>query len=199
MRTTLLRAVRSVLLFVAALVIGALLGDRPAFARPQAGPTGPAVKDEQRAIEQLQLKESTALALAAPNAFGSAAQCDSGGDIFVRLANYNFTSAQMSSDSAVSEIILDDSKRVVAYGTSPLSPSDYPNSRLKSFSVLPKGVVYALIITRQNPTEGNARPQPVYYVERFKDDGTVGLERPYRDASWCCALVRGLDGSFSGR
>src|SRR6185437_398314 len=63
-------------------------------------------------------------------------------------------------------------KRVLVYGVSPLSPSDYPHARVTSFAALPNGDLYALIFTRQYTSTGRMLSEPAYYIERFKDDGT---------------------------
>lgn len=172
MRTTLSRAVRSLPLFVTALAIAGLLGDRPVFGDPQAGAAGSTVETELPAIQTLRLKETTAFAPPAPNAFGSGTACDSRGNVFFKHEFYDPTQMHVASGSDVSEVITD-SKQMVAYGSSPLSASDYPNERLGSFSVRPNGAVYALIFTRRDPSNGGPRPAPEYYVERFNDDGTT--------------------------
>jgi hypothetical protein len=125
--------------------------------------------------------------------------CDSDGDIFLQFVHYD-PARLWETDPGVSEVI-PDSKRIVAYGTSPLSQFDYPNSRLESFSVLPNGEVYALIFTRRDRSSGGPRPAPEYYVERFKDDGTTDsithIDAPPGAAHWSAALLGAYwDGNF---
>jgi len=143
-----------------------------AFGRPQSGAAAPAVSAESPQIQFMELKQITVLPSAAPNAFPGGAKCDSEGNLFLRFGIYDFTRAQIAQDAAISEII-PDSKRIVAYGRSPLPVSDYPNARLVYFNVTSGGSLYALISTRAGASASAPRPAPEYYLERFKDDGTV--------------------------
>ena len=160
------------LLFVFAVAFFVFLSNPVAFCGPQAGSQGSVVDSQPPPIQTLRLKETVATSTPTPNAFGSGTACDSRGNVFFKNEFYDPTQMHVASGSNVSEVIAD-SKQIVAYGSSPLSPSDYPNERLGSFSVRPNGAVYALIFTRRDPSNGGPRPTPEYYIERFNDDGTT--------------------------
>jgi len=187
MRGGLSPATQRVPAFVLALAIAALVGDGPAFGSPQAGAARSAAETTPPPTVALRLKETTILAPAAPNAVRAGTKCDSSGDVFLRFAYFDPVRARVDADSGVSEVI-PESKRIVAYGQSPLSTTDYPNSNLRSFNVTPRGAVHALISTRRNPSDGEPRPALEYYVERFKDDGTTDsinhIEAPPGAARW---------------
>lgn len=151
-------------------------------------------------LESLQLHETTVFASAPPNAMRAGTQCDSSGDAFVQFANLAGSPLQVAQPLSVSEVIPEE-KRVVVYGAAPLSESDYPHARTTSFGLLPDGKLYALIFTRQDQTREEARPQPQYYVEQFKDDGTkdsiTPIHTPPGAAHWFADLLAPFpDGNF---
>lgn len=171
------RALQNPMLSVSMVAIAALFGAGPALGSPQATAAGSGPIAELPPVETLRLKDTTVFSSAAPNAMRSGTQCDSQGDAFVQFASLVGFPAHIDPSSSIAEVILD-GKRIVAYGTSPLSESDYPHARVTSFGVLPDGKVYALIFTRGNAPSNGPRPDPQYYVERFKDDGTEDSMTP---------------------
>lgn len=172
MSVTSLQGLRVLLLLLSAAAVVSTFADVPAYGNPQTGASEPSATAELPAIVALRLKDTTVLASAAPNAYGPGTTCDSGGDVFFELVYYDPAQMRVAAGAAISEIT-PDSKSTMEYGTSALSASDYPNSRLLSFSVTPKGAVSALIFARRDPSNGGPRPAPEYYFERFKDDGTT--------------------------
>jgi hypothetical protein len=175
MRSNLSRALQG--LSLPMLAIAVLLVAGPALGSPQAAATGSGAPATLPPVEVLRLEETTIFASAAPNAMRSGTQCDSNGHVFVQLAGLSGVPMHVVPSSSVSEIIPDE-KRVVEYATSSLSQSDYPHARMTSFGVLPRGELYALIFTREDPSNEKPRPDPKYYVARFKDDGTLDSITP---------------------
>ena len=177
---------------MATLGIGASIGNAPVFAEPQATATESGSTNPRTAVP-LRLQETTQLDSLAPNVSRSGAKCDADGNVFVQFGNYDFARQQMQLDSAISEV-MPDSKRVVAYRIPALSASDYPNPRLMSFGVLPKGVVYALISTRRPAPDGESRPAKFeYYVEQLKEDITTDsmtrIQAPPGAVHWSADLL----------
>lgn len=165
-------ALKSVALSLATLAIG-FVGNAPAFAQPQATGTGSASTSLPAPVA-LRLQGTTQLDSIAPNASLAGAKCDANGNVFVRFGNYDFVGQHMQLDSAISEVI-PESKRVVIHRVPALSSSDYPNSKLMSFGVSLDGVVYALISTRRNASDGEPRPAEYeYYVEQLKEGVSAG-------------------------
>ncbi|MGH9781332.1 MAG: hypothetical protein ACRD33_05880 [Candidatus Acidiferrales bacterium] len=194
------RALQGPLLSVSMLAIAALLGARPALGAPQAAAAGSGAQAELPPVETLHLQDTTVFAAAAPNAYRSGTQCDSEGDAFVQVASLAGVPLRLAPSSSVSEVI-PGHKRIVEYGKSPLSESDYPHARVSSFGVLPNGELYALIFTRRDPSKEKPRPEPEYYVERFKDDGTrdsiTPIHAPPGVAHWLADLLAPFpDGNF---
>src|SRR6185437_8461183 len=196
MRLVISRAIRYPLLSASLLTVVTLVSGGRAFARPQSRATDRVVLAASVPIQSMELKETTVLPSAAPNAFRGGTECDSKGDIFLQFGIYDFTRAQLEQDAAISEII-PDSKRIVAYGRSPLPASDYPNAQVHSFNAAPGGQLYALLVTRSDVPAGAPRAAAEYYVERFKDDGTADsvlhVDPPPGATHWFADSV----GSFS--
>jgi hypothetical protein len=161
-----------------------------AYGSPQSGTKESAAAPDLPAVQTLRLTDTIVIPSSAPDSYSPQLKCDSGGDIFVRLAEHNPTGGF---DSAITEI-LPSSQQIKKYGSSPLSASDFPNARLESFDVRPNGTVYALIFTQQDkPADGGPQPRPEYYVERFNGDGTADsiprLEAPPGAARWSPILL----------
>lgn len=200
MRILTSRGTQNLMLLVFAFMLGDSIGCSVACANPQTGSGGASATADLPAIVSLQLKDTTALSSTAPNAYGPGTTCDSEGDVFFKLVYYDPAQMRIAAGAAISEIT-PDSKTTVEYGTSGLSASDYPNSRLLSFSVTPRGKVSALIFTRADPSDGGVRPAPEYYFERFKDDGTIDsitrIAPPPGASHWFADLISVFpDGDF---
>lgn len=200
-RVPILGARRGLPPILMAISILALLAEPPAFANPQSGATAaPAVATEPPVNLSLRLKETAVLPSGAPNAFLGTTKCDSSGDIFLQLVYIDSAHGRLAQDPAVSEII-PDSKRIVESKISPQPSSDYPNPILVSFNVKPNGVLYALIFTQHNTSSEGSRPTSDFYIERFKDDGTMDsishLDAPPNSPHWFpMSLGTFSDGNF---
>jgi len=192
------RALQVLLLSVSMLATAMLLGVGPALGSPQAAGSGAGAGVPP--VEVLRLQETAVFASPAPSAYRSGSRCDSDGNAFVQLASLAGAPAHVVPSSSVSEIIPDE-KRILVYGEAQLSSSDYPNSMLQDFSVLPNGTLYALIVTRQDAPRRGSRPDPQYYIERFNDDGTsdsiTPIQAPPGAAHWFADLLGVfLNGNF---
>jgi hypothetical protein len=189
---------------VSLLLFGVLAapGNAPVVAEPQATATGSPSTDLPAPIP-LRLQETTQLDSRAPNASRTGTKCDADGDVFIQFGNYDFEREQFQLASAISEVI-PESKRIVAHRIPALCASDCPNPRVVSFSVLPNGVVYALISTRRNASDGEPEPaknKSEYYVEQLKEDITTDsmthLQAPPGAAHWSAHLLGAfLKGNF---
>ncbi|MGB6874679.1 MAG: hypothetical protein WBD87_01465 [Candidatus Acidiferrales bacterium] len=200
MWTELLGALQSLLLSVSMLAITVLVGARPTLGSPQATVGGSGADTGLPPTETLRLQETTVFASTRPTAFRGGSHCDSEGDAFVEFARLVGNPLHVEPSSSISEVV-PDGKRIVVYGGTQLSPSDYPNSRLTDFSVLPNGVLYALIFTRRDAPSQGSRPEAQYYIERFKDDGTMdsitAIHAPPGIAHWYADLLGAFpDGNF---
>ena len=175
---------------VATLAIGALVGNASVFAEPQATAVGSASTSLPAPVP-LRLQETTQLDSTAPNFSLNYPKCDSDGNVFVQFGNYDAVRGQAQLDPAISEVI-PDSKRVVVHRVQALSSSDYPNPRLTSFGVSRDGVVYALVSTRRNASDGEPAKNE-YYVEQLKEDITADvmthLQDPPGAAHWSANLL----------
>lgn len=199
MATVFSRTLQGPLLSASMLAIGALLGAGPALGAPQAVATGSSSGAGLPPVEALRLQDTTVFSSAAPVAFRGGSRCDADGDAFVQLASLVGAPARVQPSSSISEVIRD-GRRIVVYATQ-LSSSDYPNARVEDFSVLPSGAMYALIFTRKEAPSQGPRPDPQYYVEAFKDDGTkdsiTQINPPLGITHWFVDLLGAFnDGDF---
>lgn len=185
------RALKAVAAFVATLAIGGLVGNAPGFAEPQETATGSSSTSLPTPIP-LRLQETTQMDWTAPNASRDGTKCDADGNVFIHFGNYDFVRQHFQEDSAISEVV-PDSKRIVEHAIPPLSASDYPNPQVMSFTVSVDGVVYTLIATRRNASDGEPRPATEYYVEQLEEgiasDSPTHLQAPPGAAHWSAYLL----------